>query len=88
MMSSNLPLLLWDVSEWYDYNLPSPYQKYPNPSLAHYFSDECGEKFYDKDNFEEILIKFMKTSYSPKEYVKKELSYDASVKKLISIFEE
>ena len=88
MMSSNLPLLLWDVSEWYDYNLPSPYQKYPNPSLAHYFSDECGEKFYDKDNFEEIFIKFMKTSYSPKEYVKKELSYDASVKKLISIFEE
>jgi hypothetical protein len=88
MMSSNLPLLLWDVNEWYDYNLPSPYQKYPQPSLAHYFSDECGEKFYDKKDFVEVFNKFIKNTYSPKEYVKKELSYDTSIKKLISIFEQ
>lgn len=88
MMSSDLPLLLWDVNEWYDYGLPSPYQKYPNPSLAHYFSNECGEKFYTKDQFNEIFSKFMNTNYSPKNFVKKELSYEVSVKKLISIFEE
>ena len=88
MMSSNLPLLLWDVREWYDYNLPSPYQKYPQPSLSHYFSDECGEKFYDKTDFEEVFIKFMGLTYSPKEYVKKELSYTVSVKRLLSLFEE
>ena len=88
MMSSDLPLLLWDVNEWYDYGLPNPYQKYPNPSLAHYFSNECGEKFYTKDEFGEVFDKFMNTNYSPKEYVEKELSYEISVKKLISIFEE
>lgn len=88
MMSSNLPLLLWDVNEWYDYDLPNPYQKYPSPTLAHYFSNECGEKFYTKDEFSKIFSKFMNTNYSPKNFVKKELSYEVSVKKLISIFEE
>jgi hypothetical protein len=57
-------------------------------SLSHYFSDECGEKFYDKNDFEEVFTKFMKLTYSPKEYVKKELSYNVSVKKLLSLFEE
>ena len=47
---------------------------------------EAGLTMTDKNNFEEIFIKFMNTSYSPKEYVKKELSYDVSIKKLISIF--
>ena len=88
MMSSNMPLLLWDVKEWYDYGVPEPYQKYPEPTLAHYFSDECGIKFYSKEEFNEIFDKFVTTNYTPKEYVLRELSYKVSVKNLLSLFEE
>lgn len=88
MMSSDMPLMLWDVKEWYDYSLPEQHQKYPKPTLAHYFSDECGIKFYEKDNFEEVFEKFISATYNPKKYMKRELSYDVSVKKLISLFEE
>jgi hypothetical protein len=86
MMSSNMPLLLWDIKEWYDYELPEPYQKYPEPTLAHYFSDECGLKFYSKEEFEEVFDTFVNTIYSPKDYVLRELSYSVSVKRLLSLF--
>lgn len=88
MMSSNMPLLLWDVKEWYDYGVPEPYQEYPQPTLAHYFSDECGLKFYSRDEFEEAFQKFMSTNYNPRDYVRRELSYEVSVKKLLRMFEE
>lgn len=88
MMSSNLPLLLWDVKEWYDYGLPEAHQKYPSPTLAHYFSDECGMRFYSKDELESAFDKFSSTTYNPKEYVKRELSYEVSIKRLIALFEE
>jgi hypothetical protein len=88
MMSSNMPLLLWDVKEWYDYGVPEPYQKYPEPTLAHYFSDECGLKFYSKEEFEEAFDTFVNTTYTPKDYVNRELSYSVSVKRLLSLFEE
>ena len=87
-MSSNMPLLLWDVKEWYDYGVPEPYQKYPEPTLAHYFSDECGLKFYSKEEFKEAFDIFVNTTYTPKDYVLRELSYAVSVKRLLSLFEE
>lgn len=88
MMSADLPLLLWDVKEWYDYGVPEPYQKYPEPTLAHYFSDECGIKFYSKEDLESVFDKFINTKYSPKDYVKRELSYEVSVKRLLDLFEK
>ena len=88
MMSSNLPLLLWDVKEWYDYGVPEPYQKYPEPTLAHYFSDECGAKFYCADDLELAFEKFISSKYSPKDYINRELSYEVSVKKLLDLFEK
>lgn len=88
MMSSNIPLLLWDVKEWYDPGTPEPYANYPKPTLAHYFSDECGLKFYLKEEFEDSFNKFLNTTYSPKSYVTRELSYEVSVKRLLSLFEE
>ena len=88
MMSSNMPLLIWDNLEWYDIGIPIEYQKNPCPTSAHYFSEECGEKFYSKEEFEKIFSRFISNKYCPKDYVKRELSYEASVKKLISIFEE
>ena len=88
MMSSNMPLLLWDVNEWYDPGTPEPYANYPKPTLAHYFSDECGLKFYSKEEFEEAFDIFVNATYTPKDYVIRELSYPVSVKRLLSLFEE
>lgn len=88
MMSSDMPLLLWDVKEWYDYGVPEPYQKYPKPTLAHYFSDECGIKFYSRQEFKEAFDRFVTTTYTPKNYVLKELSYEVSIKRLLSLFQE
>jgi len=88
MMSSNMPLLIWDNNEWFDYGIPTEYQKNPSPTSAHYFSEECGEKFYDREDFEKIFFKFILNKYSPKDYVKRELSYEVSVKRLLSLFEE
>ena len=88
MMSSDMPLMIWDNREWYDYGIPVEYQKNPAPTSAHYFSEECGEKFYTEEEFEKTFSKFISTKYSPKEFVRRELSYEVSVKKLLSLFEE
>lgn len=87
MMSSGMPLLLWEVDEWYDMGVPEPYRKYPEPTLAHYFSDECGMKFYSVDELESSFDTFMNTEYDPKSYVKRELSYKVTVQKLLALFE-
>ena len=87
MMSSGMPLLLWEVDEWYDMGVPEPYQKYPEPTLAHYFSDECGMKFYSVEELESSFDTFMNTEYDPKSYVKRELSYKVTVQKLLALFE-
>lgn len=88
MMSSGMPLLIWDNKEWYDRDVPEQFQKNPAPTSAHYFSKDCGEKFYTEEELPEVFEKFMSTKYSPKKYIKKELSYEVSVKKLLAIFEE
>lgn len=88
MMSSDMPLMIWDNIEWFDYGIPLQFQKNPSPTSAHYFSEECGEKFYTREEFERVFNKFVSTKYFPKEYVMRELSYEVSVKKLLSIFEE
>ena len=83
-----MPLLIWDNVEYFEDGVPEEYRKNPAPTSAHYFSDECGEKFYTEDQLQETFGKFMATQYSPKEYVKRELSYEVSVKKLLELFEK
>lgn len=83
MMSSNMPLLVWDNVEWEE----MPGLMNPVPTTVNYWSDECGEKFYNSDELEQAFNKFITSEYSPKEYVKRELSYQVSVKRLLEIFE-
>lgn len=84
MMSSNMPLLVWDNEEWEE----MPGLMNPVPTSVNYWSSECGEKFYNEEDFATAFHKLINNDYSPKEYVKKELSYEVCVKKLLEIFEE
>lgn len=83
MMSSDMPLLVWDNLKWEE----MPGLMNPVPTTVNYWSSECGEKFYSKEEFEKVFDTFITNKYSPKEYVKGELSYQVSVKRLLEIFE-
>ena len=86
MMAVGKPLLVWDVKEW-DY-MGDEY-KIPASSVP-YWSDDCGEKFYNADELEFTFDKFYDkmNGYNPKKLIDSELSYKVSVEKLLKIFEE
>jgi len=85
MMACNKPLLVWDVKEW-DY-LGDQY-KVPATSVP-YWSDDCGEKFYEASELEHTFDKFYADidRYNPKKLIDSELSYKVSVEKLLNCFE-
>lgn len=87
IMSSNIPLLVWDNLEYFEDGVPEQFKKNPSPTSVHYFSEECGEKFYSYEELDKTFDKFMSTQYNPKKYVMKELSYKSTVKKLLDIFQ-
>ena len=84
MMAVGKPLLVWDVKEW-DY-MGDEY-KIPASSVP-YWSDDCGEKFYNVDELEFTFDKFYDkmNGYNPKKLIDSELSYKVSVKKLLNCF--
>ena len=77
MMSCNLPLLVWDIKK-------DP-QKLFSPTSVPYFDETCGEVFYDFENIENAFNKFIKTSYSPREYILKNCNYITQSKKILEI---
>lgn len=83
MMSSNMPLLIWDNTEWEE----MPGLMNPVPTTVNYWSPECGEKIYSEDELSEGIKSLITNQYSPKNYIEKELSYKVTVKKLLDIFE-
>lgn len=84
IMSTNTPLLVWDVKEW---NYLGEQFKVPATSVP-YWSDKCGEIFYDAHEMEFVFEKFYANidNYNPKSLIDSELSYGATVKKLIGVF--
>ena len=86
MMAVGKPLLVWDVKEW-DY-MGDEYKI--SASSVPYWSDDCGEKFYNVDELEFTFDKFYDkmNGYNPKKLIDSELSYKVSVEKLLKIFEE
>lgn len=83
MMSSNVPLFVWDISEWNDQG-----EEYKVPcSSVPYWDETCGEKFYYENEMEETFSKFYDkiSSYRPREFVEKNLSYKRSVEILTEI---
>ncbi len=82
MMARDMPMLVWDVTEWNDqgsqWSLPA--------TSVPYWSDECGVKFTDINQIEYAFDDFCSKIYTPRKFVEKELSFKASVDKLMRIF--
>lgn len=84
LMSSNLPLIVWDVTEW-DYR-GSKY-KVPATSVP-YWSNICGEIFYTSDKLEETLNVFLNKLdfYNPRVYILDNLTLEKQSKYVINQF--
>ena len=84
IMSTNTPLFVWDVSEW-DY-MGEQYKV--SASSVPYWSKDCGEKFYDLSEMNDVFEKFYDNidNYNPKELIDSELSYKVSIEKLLNCF--
>lgn len=79
-MSANVPILAWENGYWLDPDRPA-YD--PNPIEATsvpYFAAECGEKFQGADDFQEKFVLFWSRlgTYTPRDYVNRELSFKKS----------
>ncbi len=83
IMRSNTPLFVWDVKEWAD---QGEEYKVPATSIP-YWSNECGKVFYDYEEIDFAFLEFYDKiySYTPRKYAERELSLEASVKKLMEI---
>ena len=83
IMDLNVPLLVWDVEYWND---QGELYKVPATSVP-YWSEICGEKFYNICEMEETFEKFYANidKYNPQKYVEENLSYKASVNTLLKI---
>jgi hypothetical protein len=83
IMDLNVPLLVWDLEYWND---QGELYKVPATSVP-YWSEVCGEKFYNISEMEETFEKFYANidRYNPQKYVEENLSYKASVNTLLKI---
>lgn len=82
MMARDLPMLVWDVTEWTDQG-----REWAVPATSvPYWSDQCGVRFFDPLDIDYAFDQFCSRIYKPRKFVEKELSFKASVKKLMRIF--
>jgi hypothetical protein len=81
-MARDLPMFVWDVKEWNDqgasYAVPA--------SSVPYWSDECGVRFYEAIEMAFAFDEFCSKIYKPRKFVEEQLSFKASVNKLLEIF--
>ena len=86
MMGAGKPLFVWDTPVWdhmgLEYIVPA--------SSVPYWDAMCGEKVIEKDDLDLSLDRFLDriTTYTPKDFVKRELSPEATVKILTNHFAE
>lgn len=85
MMAANKPIFVWDQLIWdhlgQDYSVSA--------TSIPYWSEECGERIETFDSFDETFKMFLEKldSYSPRQYVNRELSPQKSIDILLSLFE-
>lgn len=93
-LASNIPILLWDVQSMYDEyssdgkSIYEHYKQQSKPLLATsapYWSDECGLKFYKKEelveSYDEMNTKL--SLFNPRNFIEKNLSHSATYKGLL-----
>tara|TARA_B100000927_G_scaffold291156_1_gene292146 strand:- start:1234 stop:2097 length:864 start_codon:yes stop_codon:yes gene_type:complete len=84
IMATGTPMFVWDVTEWND---QGEQWRVPATSVP-FWSSDCGERVFDS-NFDETFDNFYSriNDYNPRKYVDDNLSYKASVKTLMEIFD-
>ena len=86
IMSTNTPLFVWDVEEWNDQG-----EEYKVPATSvPYWSSDCGKVFYDRDQMDIAFLDFYAKidQYNPRKYIEDNLSFKASVDKLMEIIND
>ena len=83
IMSMGVPIIAWDIKEWLD---QGEAYRVPATSIP-YWSERCGEVFFNIDELDVTFSKFYATldEYDPKAFIKDNLSFECSVKTLLDI---
>jgi hypothetical protein len=75
MMSSNLPLLIWDIKKWKDRGEENSCTATSVP----YWDNSCGEIFYAAEEIEKTYNLFINRSYSPRGFIIKNLNLEKTL---------
>lgn len=84
MMSSNLPLLVWDIEYWSD---RGDEYKVPSTSIP-YWDETCGVSFKNIEDLENKFNFFMENlnNFKPREYILQNLTLRGQAKKILNLF--
>jgi hypothetical protein len=90
-LAMNVPILVWDVRTMCEEIGSNGNPAYSDGTLdatvASYWSDECGIKFYDASEFsgkfDEMMGRY--TEFEPRKFVERELSLDVTFKKMFTV---
>ena len=84
MMYANKPLFVWDQPVWD--HLGEQYKI--DATTVPYWDDMCGEKTTERSELSNLLDKFLskRTSYTPAEYIDRELSPEKTIKTLLDLY--
>lgn len=90
-LSMGTPLLIWNVSSMsQENNCPKSYYNIKTKATTTpYWTKDCGEHFYSKNDFYETYENFTKnlSRYNPRKYVVDNLELKKQTKKFIDLFE-
>jgi hypothetical protein len=85
MMSSDLPLLVWDVKFWNDRGEDLKVES----SSVPYWDEICGSRFYSREELETYYNLFINKlpQFQPRKFILDNLSIDTCTKKLLEIIQ-
>ena len=77
-LACNVPVLAWDQGYWLDPKSRIYETKPVRACSVPYFSEECGKKFRDMEEFRLVLSSFIEDSFRPRAYIAKHLELTES----------
>lgn len=87
-LASNVPVLAWDQGWWLDPTRLKFENRPIRATSVPYFSEECGDRFRNLDEFDEALDRFWSRigDFEPRAYVERELSLKKSAEVYMSYY--
>ena len=84
MMAAGKPLFVWDQPVWD--HMGEQYKI--DATTVPYWDDMCGEKTTERSELSNLFDKFLskRTSYTPAEYIDRELSPEKTIKTLLDLY--